>query len=83
MIETLPYILYAAIGGAVVGAYFGNQWIAKYKATERSRNLKAAAKAVSRLAVIDKGEDRGEIAAREAREAVRLDELKTAVSELK
>lgn len=83
MLETLPYLLYAAIGGGVVGAYLGNQWITKRKATERTRLITAMTKTAKRLAAVEKGEDAAEVAAREAREAVRLDELKTAVSELK
>lgn len=81
MFESLPY-LYAAMGGGVV-AFFGNQWIIQRKATERSRLIEDMTKAAKRLAAVEKGEDAAEVAAREAREAVRLDELKTAVSELK
>lgn len=81
MFEALPY-LYSAAGGGIV-AVLAWQWIEKRKDDEKLRLLDQMATSAKRLATLDKSEDAAEVAARAAREAVRLDEVKTAVSELK
>lgn len=81
MFESLPF-LYAAIAGGVVAAVT-MQWLAKRASEERTRLLERSIADAKRLAALKTNNDAAEIAAREAREAVRLEELKNAVADLK
>lgn len=74
-------LIYAALFGGIVAAG-GVQFLAQRAANKRTRIIDSLYTGVKELASIDKGEDAAEVAAREAREQVKLDEFKAAVAKL-
>ncbi len=80
LFSSLPFF-YAVVLGAVGGAG-GMYWFAQRRATERARLIDEIASDIKRLASLDKNEDAAELAARQAREAKKLEEAREAFDKL-